>query len=123
MPKATMPMGAGKKPMKITRKFKIGGRKSNISALTLTTPALVEKLETVQPRYAQKILQVLDARGFDLKAHKQAIVDAAATALAIANAEIAAAEAAEAAELAAIEAADAAQAADTAILDATDVSE
>ena len=115
MPKATLPQGAGKKPLKITRKFKLGGRKSNVSGLTLSTEALIAKMESVYGRTRQKIHAIFDMRGFDLAAHKQAIADAEA---AIVAAQ-AAADAAELQELADLEAA---EAADKAVLDATDAS-
>lgn len=111
MPKATLPMGAGKKPLKITRKFKLGGRKSNVSGLSLSTEALIAKLESVNGRTRQKIHAIFDARGFNFAAYLQAQADAKA-----------AAEAAEAAEIAEQAAADAAELADLEALEATDAS-
>jgi hypothetical protein len=108
MPKATLPQGAGKKPLKITRKFKMGGRKSNLSGLSLSTDGLIAKLESANGRTKQKIQAIFDMRGFNLAAHLQAQADA-----------VAAAEAAELQEIADMEAA---EAADNAVLDATDAS-
>ena len=115
MPKATLPMGAGKKPQKITRKFKIAGRKSGVSAIGLSTTDLIAKLDTVKPKARTKIHAVLNDRGFDLVSHLKAIAEAEAAAVAAK----AAADAAELQELADLEAA---EAADKALLDATDAS-
>lgn len=43
-------------------KFKLGGRKSSTSALSMSTKALVEKLNTAQGKDKQKIVQVLNMR-------------------------------------------------------------
>jgi hypothetical protein len=96
MPKATLPQGAGNKPLKITRKFKMGGRKSNLSGLSLSTDELIAKLETANGRTKQKIQAIFDIRGFNLAAHLQAQADA-----------VAATEAVELADMATLDATDA----------------
>jgi hypothetical protein len=91
-----LPQGAGNKPLKITRKFKMGGRKSNLSGLSLSTDELIAKLETANGRTKQKIQAIFDIRGFNLAAHLQAQADA-----------VAATEAVELADMATLDATDA----------------
>ena len=63
--------GTVKRSKKISRRFKIRGRKNADSALLMSTKALLEELERKpKGKGAMKIRQVLDQRGFNLMAHK-----------------------------------------------------
>ena len=63
MPKATQPMGAGKKPLKVTRKHKLKGRKSTVSAHGMTNADLIPLLG--KGKNGNKVREVLKKRGFD----------------------------------------------------------
>lgn len=55
------------KSLPIRVKFKLGGRKSNQSALHLTDEKLMEQYQTTnRPRDKAKILQVIQKRGLSL---------------------------------------------------------
>ena len=62
--------GTVKRSKKLSRRFKIRGRKNALGALQMSTKALLEELEhKPKGKSAMKIRQVLDQRGFNLIAH------------------------------------------------------
>lgn len=54
--------GSAAKSDPLRFKFKLGGRKSSTSALTMSTEALVEKFKTAPGKDKRKIMQVLHRR-------------------------------------------------------------
>jgi hypothetical protein len=64
MPKSRAPAGKGQKNKPVTVKFKLGGRKSTLSALSLSTDELKARLENDNySKERNKILKVLSDRG------------------------------------------------------------
>jgi len=65
MPKGKQPLKAGSRKMiNARRKFKLGGRKNSVSALSLSTDELLQKYEKPsRNRDKGKIQQVLAMRG------------------------------------------------------------
>ena len=66
MPKTrkTKPRGSvAQKADSLSFKFKLGGRKSQTSALAMSTKALVDKFDTASGKDKQKIMKVLHRRG------------------------------------------------------------
>lgn len=61
MPKAHQATIKGRKPLAAKVKFKLGGRKSTVSALNLSTEELLERLAR-GGKDVGKIVQVLDMR-------------------------------------------------------------
>lgn len=62
MPKNRVIRSKGRKPDPVTTSFKLGGRKSGVSALSLSTEELLERLAK-GGKEVVKIVQVLDQRG------------------------------------------------------------
>jgi len=65
MPKGKVVIGGGSRKMKnIRRKFKLGGRSSTLSALSLSTNDLLDRLYTTSNgRDKRTMIQVLHQRG------------------------------------------------------------
>jgi len=62
MPKQRAAAAKGQKAVPVTTKFKLGGRKSTTSALSLTDDELIARLEK-GGKDVTKIIAVLDSRG------------------------------------------------------------
>ena len=64
MPKGKVVVGKTRNTRNVRTKFKLGGRKSNNSALTMTTDELIKRLANLSTgRERPKITQVLHKRG------------------------------------------------------------
>ena len=64
MPKTRVASRKGQKPKPVQVPFKLGGRKSTVSALSLSNDELLERLAK-GGKDVRKIVQVLDARGVE----------------------------------------------------------